>query len=636
MATPDEIIEAARLYADRVRDDARREVDNARNRLVPGWDAIRQAIPSRMEMVPPKEFLPPDGLSSPPDYEWKDLVLPSDPTDHEPLDPIPPYVSKDAPVFEGDAPRFDVPSKPTELEGFKASLPVQQSVVFPEPPSELESPQLQPVRFGEYAVPTRPPMTLPTQPDAMPVFEGQEPGDLSDQFERKQRNELDTLNTLAGAYVDQMISKFAPNHKAGMAELEGRLEKYMKGGTALSAEVEDAIYRRAQERNDREAERVQRAAFSDVAARGFTLPTGTLAATLARARMEAASNNSKAASDIAVAQAELEQRNIQFAVTASAALRTTVLNMTQAWLQGILAINGQALDSAKAVMAAVIEAYNVSVKVYTTKLEAWRAEVAMFDSKINFELSKVEVYKAEIQALEAAYSVDQMKVDQYKAEVSRLSALADLYKSRIDAVMGKVTLEKAKVEVFQVQAQAYASQVQAKQAEWQAFSAEIGGHTADVQAYNARASAFASEVQAYKTEIDAKVAEINATAAKNNSIVDAYKARVQSYAAAVQAESASNSANIENEKNKGINYKWQLDQESTRMQLHLDYQRSEAARVLEEAKQKFASELKKAEIAIESARLEGGFAEKTVDMYAGVAQAALSGLNVLAATSENL
>jgi hypothetical protein len=630
MATAEEMIDSAREYAGDLVGEARNALEAAANYMNAESGAIINTIPNGVEIEGVTELDEPPDIGDLPELETFDLALPNAPDSLQTLDPIPAYVTTPAPVFSEQAPTFVLPSLPANQASFTHSAPSISNVAFPDPPAELDAPQLQPVVFGTYAAPDRPVVSLPGLPNAAPVFEGVEPQNLPDRFAGDHQAERATMTTLASAYVDQMIDKFAPNHQAGMAELESRLTKYMQGGTALAPEVEDAIYHRAQEKNDREAERVQRAAFADVAARGFTLPTGALAATLARARMEAASNNSKAASDIAVAQAELEQRNIQFAVTTSAALRSTVLNLTNAWLQGVLSINGQALESAKSILSAVIEAYNTAARAYATRLEGWKAEVAMFDSKIRLELSKVEVYKAEIQALEAEYSVDQMKVDQYKAEVSRLTSLADLYAKRIDAVMGQVTLEKSKIEIFQSQVQAYAAQTQAKQAEWQGFQAQVGGQTAAFQAYRDRVSAYSSEVQAHRTGIEAKLAEMNAVSTKNQSTVDAYRAQVQAYTAQVQALSAAQNANADTQRQKSTLYQAKINAASTQYQMNTVFYRNEADRIMTEARMKFDTALKRAELSTELAKLTSAVKDSLGGVYGNMAQAALSGMNTLA------
>ncbi|MCU9611831.1 hypothetical protein OEK97_28405, partial [Escherichia coli] len=81
--------------------------------------------------------------------------------------------------------------------------------------------------------------------------------------------------------------------------------------------------------------------LSDMAARGFTLPTGALTSALQQARQAGADNNAQAARDIVVLQAELEQKNLQFAITTSAGLRTMIVNASAAYMQHVVSIFSQ-------------------------------------------------------------------------------------------------------------------------------------------------------------------------------------------------------------------------------------------------------------------------------------------------------
>lgn len=636
MATPQDIIDDARGYVADIQADAVLALMNAVMFVDASGGVNIAEIPAEFEIKGVTDLPEPPDVPDIPDLEIIDLLLPTAPGEMGTLDTIPTYAQQTAPVFGETAPTFTMPSLPAGLAEFRTNAPTITSVEFPEPPSELENPNLQPVVFGDHTAPDKMALFMPQLPGNAPAFNGTEPTNLADEFRANYADTRTVLSTLASSYVEQMISQYAPNHSAGMAAVESRLQTYLDGGTALAPEVEEAIFNRARARNDVEAKKVQDAAFADIAARGFTLPSGALASTLARARQEAANNANKTSNEIAVAQAELEQKNLQFALSTSAALRTTVLQLTNSWLQGMLAINGQALDTAKAIMSAVIEAYNTTVKVYMTRVEGWKTEVAMFDSKIKFELSKVEIYKAEIAALQAEYTVDQMKVDLYKAEVSRLMSLAELYKGRIQAVMGQVSLEKSKIDIFQAQVQAYSAQTQAKQAEWQGFSAQIGGQTASAQAYSARVSGYTAQVQAYKTDIEAKVAEMNAVIAKNQSVADTYKSRVLAYTAQVQAASTSNSANIETQRQKSTLYKARIDQNMAKYQMSTTYYKVEADRILEEAREKFNAASKKAELFLELSKVTGGIYERIGAIQGGMAQAALAGMNTLAASTETI
>ena len=634
MSSAEAIISDARTYVSSLKGDMVGALTQARD-LVRADGSYALGFLTYDTKIPGVTKLPdPPALPARPEFPAINLALSPPPEPMPALDSPPTYTQMNTPEFSDPVPTYEEPDKPTRLEPFRdAPLPMDLGIDFPEPPSELSDPNFELPIFSPHTPPKPLAVSLPALPPEVPPNTTTEPTNLSGRFVTDVAAYGATSRGLASTYVDEMVTKFAPQHTAGMSALEARLQRYLDGGTGLNPAIEDAIYDRGRAKNDVESKRVQDSTLADMAARGFTMPNGVGNSMMARARQEAANNNAKMVNEIAIAQAELEQKNLQFAVTSSAALRTTVLNLTQQWLQGLVALNGQAVDSAKAVLSAMIDAYNTSVKAYSVKLDAWKAEAALFDSKVKVELAKAEIYKTEISALLAEYSVDQMKVDLYKAEVSSLMSLAEMYKGQVAAVAGKVGLEKLKIDLFQAQVQSYSAQVQQKQAEWQGFSASVGGFSAEAQAYSARVNGYSAQVSAFKADIDAKVGEIQATTAKNQATADGYKGTVAGYVANVQGLSASNSANIESQRQTGTLFKAELDFGSTKYASNLGYYKAESDRVLAEAKVKFDVLGKKAEMATEQMKAAASIGKELGAIQGGMAQAALAGMNVLAATT---
>lgn len=623
----EQIISNAQSFAQSTTDEAYNVVSDAQMQIAKAFDFEQPNV--EIDETPK---LPDPPATSIVAVTVHSFVKPQSPGNMGSLDSIPSQLTDGAPEFDVKPPTFKAPTAPSELAGFSEAPPVIGSITLPAFPTALLDLPLPP-EVMEHQAPSKPGMTAPVAPmdetGGMPTA----PGDQSNKFNSDVNVARVAISTLAQSYVDDMVDRYAPGHTAGMALLEDRLNKYIAGGTALPESVELAIYNRARHTNDKEAERVQVAAFADVAARGFTLPTGALNATLARARLEAASNNSKAANDIAIAQAELEQKNIQFAVTTSASLRTTVLGLINQWMQNIISINGQAIDTAKAILSAVIESYNLAVKAYSVKLDAWKAKITLFNSQIEYQLGLVKMYEAEIQALKLEYSVDQMKIDAYKARIDSINMLASVYKSQIDGVLGQATLEKTKLDLFEAKVKAYSAQVQAKQAQWQGFSAQVDGQKAEAQMFSVQASAFESRVQAFKAKIDAKSAEISAVANKNQATIEEFRAKMAKYVAEVQAEGSVVTTQNELEKFKGNQLLIQANINEAKYRADATYYKSESDRALTEAKLKADVALKGAVISAEKGRAVAEIAGKLADIYGGTAKAALAGMNSLGAVN---
>jgi hypothetical protein len=86
------------------------------------------------------------------------------------------------------------------------------------------------------------------------------------------------------------------------------------GGTGIPAAVEDQIWQRDRDRILRSSLQAQNSAYADFAARGFSLPPGSLTAQLEKIRTEGLLKLAEVSRDAAIKQAEIEIENIRFAV----------------------------------------------------------------------------------------------------------------------------------------------------------------------------------------------------------------------------------------------------------------------------------------------------------------------------------
>ena len=577
---------------------------------------------------------------SPPVFDPIPLVLPGPPGAMDKLAAVPAPLLDKAPTFSVTAPVFTPPSQPGALAAFTGSAPsINTSYTFPAPPSALTGVSFAPPDLVAHPEPVAPKIVLPDPVTALPKNKAIQPPDQAGEFMTNYRDQRDGQQSLAQDYVSAQLALMYPGFQDSMTSLDKKLSMYMDTETAtptgFKPVVEEAIYARARTKNHSEAIRVRDQALNDAATRGFTLPSGALMSAMQQARQGGADNNAKAVSEIVVLQAEMEQKNFQFAVTTMSTLRHAAVQAADAWFKGMLAINNSALEAAKEIMHSVIEAYNTAVKVYMADLDAWKAQISLFEAKIKFTQAQVDIYKGELQVLQAQTSVDQMHVEVYKTEISTLTSLAEMYRNQVQAVISQMGQEKLKIELFQSQVQAYSSQVQQKQAEWGGFSASINGYSAQASAFGAQASAYGNQVQAYKGTVDAKSAEIQATAAMNQAVASGYQATVSGFTSSVQALSASNSANISTQQQRSANYRALLDNNTAQYHQDLAYYQGEQARILEQAKEVYGAAMKRSEVSIlglkEQAQLTGTLA----NVYGGVAAAAASGMNTLGADITN-
>ena len=574
------------------------------------------------------------GALTPPTLSPVTLTLPAAPGGAPAFQAIAAPALGSVPTLSGSAPSMNMPNKPSQLHQFNYTSPgVNTSFAFPTPPSELTNPLIAAPTLNDRAEPTAPQVSLPAFGAVAPVDNTVAPTNLDTTFANAYAGAASSTITMVNGYVDAMLTQRNPQYNAQMAAIEAQLTKYLAGGTGLSAAVENAIYARAQSKNDAEARRVRDAAYAEAASRGFTLPSGALMSAMQTARQAGADNNAKAATEITVLQAEMEQKNLQFAVTTSTALRTTVLNATLSYMQNLGQLNGQALDYAKSIMSAILEMYNTAVRAFTVKLEAYKAEAVVYETNLKAAMAGIELYKAEIQALEALTQVDKARVDVYRARIEALTSLSNVYRAQVEAVIGRVTMEKLKIDVFQAQVQAYGAEVQGKNAEWQGYTAAINGEAAKAQVFGAQVQAYSAQVGAYKATIEAGAEAVKAAAATNEAQARSYAATMQGYQAVVQAHGLVASTTLENQRQQVVAFQAQAQAAIGNAQVQNEFYKATSSVAIENAKMAISSMYQSADARRAYGASLAQIQTANAQIFGNLAGAALAGMNTLA--SEN-
>ena len=479
--------------------------------------------------------------------------------------------------------------------------------------------------------PARPQTMLPAFEGQRPVDSTSAPADLQGTLSGAYRDAAPSTITMVNGYVDEMMAKHNPRYAEQMAKIESQLASYLAGGTALNPVIESAIYSRARSKNNAESRRVRDAAYGEAAGRGFTMPHGALMSAMQQGRQAAADNNTKASADIAIAQAEMEQKNLQFAVTTSVGLRKAILDASLAHMQGIAALNGQALEYAKTVLSAVVETYNVSLRAFSAKMEVYKADAQVFEVKLRGAMAGIELYRAEVSAMEALTQVDRSKVDVYRARIESLGALAGVYRSQIEAVVGRASLEKLKLDLFQSQVQGFTAQVQAKNAEWQGYSAAVEGQTAKVKMFAGQAEAFSARVQGFKATVEAQAEAVKAMATTNDSRARNYAAQWAGYQTVVQSLGEVARTKLENQRQEVVAFQAEVGLAVANAQVGAEYYRATSGVAVENARLKLSGQVQGAESQRAFGETLARLGTANAQIYAGLANSALSGMNTLAA-----
>lgn len=560
------------------------------------------------------------------------LDLPDEPTDEPEYQPISAIEVTAQPELTAVEPTISMPAAPSQAAEFTGVAPtINTSYTFPDPPAALDNPFPTEPELQTITVPSAPVLSLPSLTAEAPTDDTTAPTDIAATFVSTFREVSPEFTAAVEGQVDAFLVKYNPLFHTQMAAIESQLQTYLEGGTGLNADVEDAIYERSRAKQDAEARRVADAAWAETAARGFTIPGGALVATLRRTRQAAADNNAAAARDIVVIQAEMEQKNLQFAMQQSQALRQMILSAALNYHQNLISINGQALEYAKSVVGNMVEVYNIQVRAFGVRLDAYRAQVAAYEARLRAANAAIELYKAEIDGQQALLSMDRAKVDLYRSRIDALETLARVYKSRIDVVIEQAGLEKLKLDLFRSQVDSYVAQIQGKRAEYDAYNAAVNGEEAKVRLYDTQVRSFNSRVDAWAKQIDAQAEVVRAQATSNDAKAKQFGSQLEAYRikTTVRGDKARAELDVQRQALQAYETKatLQIRKADTGAQIYS----AKARAYMDNAQLSVNTLIRNAELNLQRAKEVAALGISSAEVYRGLAGAALSGMNTLVA-----
>lgn len=592
--------------------------------------------------ITPVTFVPFGEIPTTPTLDISPLFVPEAPTDtsvYTDIGPTSPFDNVSFGNAPTEVPTFREPSRPADPGNAPSAPSFQTAFTIPEPPALLSAALPSTPTINDVTVPAAPELTIPKFD-----FQNQRPlATIADLDEATVRNAMDTafdeksldMQLNADELVRQWIDEYNPEYHTQLAAIETQLAKYLQGGTGLSEEIETKIYDRARAKNDLETKRAQDAIVADAAAKGFSLPTGAVFSAMNRARQEAATNNSKTSSEIAIAQAEMEQKNLQFAVTTSAGIRASMVGAASAYMGHVINIQGQAMRYAEMTYQTIVGVYNAAVQVFSARMDQFRVYATIYDTEIKGVLAEAELYRTEIAGLESAVNVDRAKVEAFKAVIDAATAAANMYRAQIDAALGQANMEKLKIEAFQAEVQAYGAKVQALNSQWGGYTAELQGNRSRLETFNARLEAYSAGVKAQQTKIEAHAITTKAIADTNASKASVYQTRLNTFRAQIDASKTVLEAEVAQNKGKLDSFMAQLSAFDAKTKYKtIEY----SAQVDAKARNAMGDLTAKVENARSVTQYGLNLARLSTDgaqIYGQLASSAMSGLNTLSAQIAN-
>ena len=238
------------------------------------------------------------------------------------------------------------------------------------------------------------------------------------------------------------------------------LDYVQNGGVGLGADVEAAIWARAQARQDLKNERVYNEALELFAARGFTIPPGALGGRLVEALAEQTRADAQLNYEIMIEQARLGQDMTKHTLTVSVQLEGIEKDFANKIAQ-------RALDKARAACDIIINTYNAKVTAYAARLESCKSKAQIAQIRANVQIAKgnqvvaiyaaeMEKYKAdltqELGLIEWTAKVYGYKIAGYEADakvaVGILDAQVEAFKGRLTQANNQTQLSLKEAELI--------------------------------------------------------------------------------------------------------------------------------------------------------------------------------------------
>jgi hypothetical protein len=427
--------------------------------------------------LPDPVFAKPDVPESP----TLDLVLPTFPPDFVPGDihEFDENVVGTVPDFSATEPTINLPATPGELD-------VDAPTDGPTITTEFTFPDV-----GDYTLPAVPAfedLDIPTAPTiTLPTFE------------------LDYPTVPADLHPPGLTFSFAEGefdnelYAALVAEL---LDRIQNGGTGLHPDIEQAIWDRARNREDQNSVRTINQIQKEQAAKGWSRPDGSVLAAIDAATQEVQHKNADLSREIAIKQADLEQKNIEFALQTSLALEQSLLEYHNQ-------VQQRAFEVEKYIQEVAINLYKAYVEQFNLQLEVYKTYTQSYEVRVKGELAKAEVFKVELEGQKLIGEINAQAVDLYRAQIEGIKISAETYKTQVEAVEARIKAEALKLENFKTQVDVFATQVSAKRDEYSMYAEAVKGEMAKLDIFNSQVKAFISRVDAYAKQVDAEAKRVD-------------------------------------------------------------------------------------------------------------------------------
>jgi len=430
------------------------------------------------------------------------------------IDPVTPedfgsisYSSRNIPTLEA------VPVIPSVIiPSFSPSI---SSLNIPTPPA-ASAPTNAPERgdFGTVTVPSSPSYALPSVPTLqeleIPAFAFPSIPEFSA-----------TSPDFVGSAIPSLFEWAEPTYTTEIIdEAMAQVRRLFAGGSGIPPAVEQAMYDRAASREDMEIARNVSEVSEEFSLRGFTMPSGPMAARIDTIRQDGMLKKLGLNRELTIKIAEWQVENVRFGIQQAIAAENVFVGL-------FTNMASRMFEAARFHVTAQIEVYNAQVGLFNARQNAFRVAAEVFKIQVDAELAKIEVFKAQIQAEVAKGELNVQRVNAYKAQIDGVLATVEIFKAQMQGASVQSDVIRSKIEAYKADVQAYAERINADKIRFDAYDSQVKGEASKAAIVEAQARAFAALVQGKATEADINVKRAELVIQKNRLDIEAFTASVE-------------------------------------------------------------------------------------------------------------
>jgi hypothetical protein len=542
---------------------------------------------------------------------------------------------------------FQKPTKPDELD-IVANFPSVDSTVeltpvdlldMPASPVlDAEAPVLKeisaPAAFNKTAptaptLPTRhypdaPDAALPTVPTLRELTLPDAPAEITISFDGVLPGQLESAPSTDFVFIENDYASTLLN------KINERLLLFLSGfSTGLSPEIEQQIWDRARRRTSVAVRRLKAQNERYWSSAGWDMPGGDLQNKNYEAEQEAINQDISESRAIAIAQAELEQKNLQFSFTTATQIESILIQQANN-------VQQRAFEAAKYSVQAAIELYGLKVTEFNANIEAYKAHAQVYRDRIQAELAKVEVYKAKLDGQKLLGELNQQDVVIYREQINAVLAIYELYKTKLDAVKTQLQGDELLLNQFESQIKAFDAEIRTKSLEYDNFKIANEVELTKNEVYKSRIAAYSEQVNAFKALVDARKAKQDADIEVKQRIpLEVFKQKSESIRTLVQAESERLKSLTETAKVRSEIYDTETKAETSRIQAEIGAQENEIKKLIAQSNIKIESLKANVSSSLAVMELLSDAAKAGAQVASQLAAASLSSVNLSASISES-